>query len=228
MALIDAYRDVRARIDRAAREAGRDPSQIALLPVSKFHPTSDLAELLSIGVRMFGENRPQELTAKKEALPKARFAMIGSLQRNKAQLIVDHAAELHSLESLPLARSLSRRLVDAGRSLPVLIQVNTSGEPQKSGITPDDAPGFASEVAALPGLELRGLMTMAMASPDREEVAGCFRRLIEVQARLREGLPQCCWDTLSMGMSGDFEIAIAEGSTMVRVGTAIFGPRPKA
>ncbi len=225
MAVTDALRAVRTRVDRAALAAGRDPSEVALLPVSKFHPVEDIAACMAAGVTLFGENRPQELAAKAEALPSACFAMIGNLQRNKAQMIVDHAAELHSLDSLALAESLSRRLVEAQRALPVLIQVNTSGEPQKSGVSPDDALAFAAAVAGLPGLELRGLMTMAMASPDREQVAGCFRRLVDVQARLRAELPEQCWDTLSMGMSGDFEIAIAEGSTMVRVGTAIFGPR---
>lgn len=226
MAVIDSYRAVRERVDEAARRAGRDPSEVALLPVSKFHPVETVRELLDAGVGIFGENRLQELETKKLQVPEARFAMIGNVQRNKARLVVEHAAELHSLDSLRLASTLHHRLLDAGRRLPVLIQVNTSEEPQKSGIAPQDAVGFARSIREYSGLDVQGLMTMAVHSPDQQRVAACFERLREVQAELRDEVPELHWDELSMGMSGDYELAIQHGSTMVRIGTAIFGPRP--
>lgn len=228
MALIEALHAVQARIADAARRAERDPSEIRLLPVSKFHPVSAIAEVMGAGLTLFGENRLQELAEKKQQLPDARFAMIGNVQRNKAKLVVEYADELHSLDSLSLAATLDRRLTETGRRLPVLVQVNTSDEPQKSGIVPGDAVEFATAVREFRALDVRGLMTMAINSPDEERVAACFRRLRDVQADLRARVPELRWDELSMGMSGDFELAIAHGSTMVRVGTAIFGARPTA
>lgn len=225
MAVTEALRAVRARIDDAARRAGRDPGEVKLLPVSKFHPIEALREVMDAGITLFGENRLQELAAKHEQLPEARFAMIGNVQRNKARIVVEHASELHSLDSLRLASTLHHRLLDAGRRLPVLIQVNTSGEEQKSGIDPRDAVGFARSISEYDALDVQGLMTMAVHSPDRDAVAACFVRLREVQAELREQVPDMHWDELSMGMSGDYELAIEHGSTMVRIGTAIFGPR---
>jgi PLP dependent protein len=226
MAVIDALRSVQGRIEAAALAAGRSPSEVKLLPVSKFHPASAVRELMGEGIALFGENRLQELAAKKRELPTARFAMIGNVQRNKAKLVVEHAAELHSLDSLDLADNLHHRLLDAGRRLPVLIQVNTSDEEQKSGIAPRDAVGFARSIREYSALDVQGLMTMAVFSEDEAAVAACFERLREVQAELRDRVPELHWDELSMGMSGDFELAIAHGSTMVRVGTALFGPRP--
>ncbi len=228
MAVIEALHAVQARIADAARRAERDPSEIRLLPVSKFHPVSAIAEVMGAGLTLFGENRLQELAEKKQQLPDARFAMIGNVQRNKAKLVVEYADELHSLDSLSLAATLDRRLTETGRRLPVLVQVNTSDEPQKSGIVPGDAVEFATAVREFRALDVRGLMTMAINSPDEERVAACFRRLRDVQADLRARVPELRWDELSMGMSGDFELAIAHGSTMVRVGTAIFGARPTA
>lgn len=228
MAVIEALHAVQSRIADAARGAGRDPSEVTLLPVSKFHPVSAIAELMGAGLGLFGENRLQELADKKQQLPDARFAMIGNVQRNKVKLVVEYADELHSLDSLSLAATLDRRLTEAGRRLPVLVQVNTSDEPQKSGIAPGEAVEFAKALREFPALDVRGLMTMAINSPDDERVAACFRRLRDVQAELRDAVPELRWDELSMGMSGDFELAITHGSTMVRVGTAIFGARPNA
>lgn len=225
MAVADAIQAIRRRIDDAARAAGRDPGEIELIPVSKFHSVDAIRAAVDAGCRLFGENRLQELEAKHEALPDVRFAMIGPVQSNKVRIVVDAVDELHSLDSLDLAARLDRRLHDAGRRLPVLIQVNTSDEPQKSGIHPDEAVRFAREMREFQALQVQGLMTMAMASDDEDAVRGCFRRLRELRDELREEVPEHGWDELSMGMSGDFELAIAEGATMVRVGTAIFGPR---
>lgn len=228
MAIATALDAIEARIADAARNAGRDPSEIRLMPVTKFRTLDEIRTCSERGYRLFGENRLQELETKHESLPDARFAMIGHAQRNKVKLIVESAAELHSLDSLDLAANLDRRLCDEGRTLPVLIQVNTSDEPQKAGISPDEAERFVEGLLEFEALNVQGLMTMAMPSDDRERIAGCFRRLRDVRDRLREAFPERPWSQLSMGMSGDFEIAIAEGSTMVRIGTAIFGPRPAA
>ena len=226
MAITTALEQLETKIARAAQDAGRDPSEIRLMPVTKFRSADEVRACMDRGYRMFGENRLQELAHKHAELPDARFVMIGHAQRNKAKLVVDAAAELHSLDSLELAANLDQRLCDAGRTLPVLVQVNTSNEPQKAGIAPSEAERFVEQLLEFEALNVQGLMTMAMPSPNRDEVAGCFRTLREVRDHLREAFPERAWNQLSMGMSGDFELAIAEGSTIVRIGTAIFGPRP--
>lgn len=226
MAVTAALQEIQRRIDAAAERAGRDPQDIALLPVSKFHSTDAIREAIAAGYRSFGENRLQEIQAKHRDVPEARFIMIGRAQSNKAQIVVDSVAELHSLDSLNLASKLNRRLLDAGRRLPVLVQVNTSNEPQKAGIHPDEAVSFARQLLEFDQLNVQGLMTMAMFTDDTELVAGCFKRLRDVQSRLQDEVPELSWHELSMGMSNDFALAIEHGSTIVRIGTAIFGQRP--
>jgi pyridoxal phosphate enzyme (YggS family) len=160
------------------------------------------------------------------ALPGLSWAMIGHLQRNKAGLVAAHAAEYEGLDSLDLAVELDRRLQRLGRSLDVLIQVNTSGESTKSGLAPSEVAEFASGLRGLDSLQVRGLMTIAANTPERARVAACYSLLARIQARLREaGIEGQSYDELSMGMSGDFELAIAHGATVVRLGTAIFGAR---
>ena len=150
--------------------------------------------------------------------------MIGHVQRNKAALVVALAAELQSLDSLELAAELDRRLAEADRTLDVLVQVNTSREASKSGLEPDQVSEFAVGLRRYPRLVPRGLMTIALPSPDEEQVAACFDRLVAVQQQLRS-LDVDGWDELSMGMSGDFGLAIGRGATCVRIGSALFGPR---
>ncbi len=227
MSVTDNLEAVRRSIDEACRDAGRDPSEVRLLPVSKYHPVSAIREAARAGYVLFGENKAQELAAKalEVGAEGIGFAAIGHLQTNKARLVAEHAVELHSLESLKLAETLQRRCEALGRRLPVLVQVNTSGEPAKSGIMPAEVVSFAHALSAFDALEPRGLMTMAVNSPVDDEVAACFQRLARAQARVRDELGGG-WDELSMGMSGDFRIAIREGSTCVRIGTAIFGARP--
>lgn len=217
---------VRAEIDDAALAAGRDPSSVRLLPVSKYHSPEQIREAHAAGYSLFGENRVQEMAAKHAELAGEGigFAVIGPVQSNKAKPVAELAAELQSLESLSLAEKLNRRCEALGRRLPVLVQLNTSGEPQKSGIAPEDAVGFARSLQGFDGLDVCGLMTMAVFSSHEAEVAACFQRLVDAQARIRDALGGG-YDELSMGMSGDFRIAIARGSTCVRIGTAIFGPR---
>lgn len=226
MSITENLARVRADIYDAALAAGRDPSSVRLLPVSKYHPADQIREAHAAGCTLFGENRVQEMAAKHAELADEGigFAVIGPVQSNKVKPVAELAAELQSLESLSLAEKLNRRCEALGRRLPVLVQVNTSGEPQKSGIAPADAVGFARSLQGCEGLDVRGLMTMAVFSHDEAEVAACFQRLVDAQARIRDAVGGG-YDELSMGMSGDFRIAIAHGSTCVRIGTAIFGPR---
>lgn len=220
---------VRARIAAACEAVGRDPSEIRLLPVSKTRPAGDVRTAYEAGCRRFGENRPQELAAKASELaelPGLDWAMIGHLQRNKAGLIAAHAVEYQGLDSHELAVELDRRLQRLGRSLDVLIQVNTSGETTKSGLAPSQLLDFAAGLRGLDSLRVRGLMTIAANTAERSRVAACFSLLGQLQARLREaGIEGQDYDELSMGMSGDYELAITHGATVVRLGTAIFGAR---
>lgn len=178
----------------------------------------------------FGENRVQEVQQKAAALadlPDLRWAVIGPLQTNKAKAVAELAAEFHALDTDKVAAVLDRRLEAAGRTLDVLIQVNSSGEATKSGLAPGRVEAFAETLGAYPNLRVRGLMTLAVQSTDRAEVAACFALTADLRDQLgaNSTLPGS-YDELSMGMSGDFDLAIAYGSTCVRVGTAIFGARP--
>lgn len=219
---------VRNRVDGACRAAGRDPAEVRLLPVSKTHGTDVIRELYAAGERTFGENRVQEAQAKAEELADTdvRWAVIGHLQTNKAKYLARFASEFHALDSLKVAEELDRRLQAEGRSLDVLVQVNSSAEPQKFGVAVDEVEGFARRLGAYGSLRVRGLMTLAVFSHDRAEVEACFARMAELRRRLRQDDRAAGqWDELSMGMSGDFELAIAHGATTVRVGQAIFGAR---
>ena len=220
---------VQARIAAACHNAGRPPESVQLLPVSKTRPADDVLAAYVAGRRRFGENKAQEAAAKAAELaeyPDLEWVMIGHLQSNKAKLVARFAGEFQALDSLPLAAELDRRLQEQGRRLDVLIQVNSSGEDSKFGLPPDDVPGFAAALAGFDALRVRGLMTLALPSPITERVRACFVRMQQVQARLRDqGIAGQSYDQLSMGMSGDFELAIEHGATVVRIGTAIFGRR---
>lgn len=240
---------VRERIARAAADAGRDPAEVRLLPVSKTFPADVIAGawpvLAADGCATLGENRVQEARGKSAELAERcavaglagpRWAVIGPLQTNKAGQLVEFVDEFHALDRAKVADALQRRLTEAGRTLEVFIQINTSGEGQKSGMDPAELPDFAARLGAggdWPNLIPRGLMTMAMRDDGTEEghaaVRGCFHRLRELRDELHDaGLPDgVTLPELSMGMSGDLEAAIAEGATTVRVGQSIFGARPE-
>jgi pyridoxal phosphate enzyme (YggS family) len=217
---------VRGRIDRAARQAGRDPASVTLVGVVKTVPPERVREAVRLGLADLGENRVQEAEGKIAAVGRAglRWHMIGHLQRNKAARAVELFDRIHSVDSIELARALARRAQSAGRSLPVLVEVNVGGEPTKFGVAPGALGALLEGVAARPGLALEGLMTVGPEAAEPEQVRPVFAALRELRGRWESSLglrlPQ-----LSMGMSGDFEVAIEEGSTMVRVGSAIFGPR---
>lgn len=218
--------EVRERLAAAARRSGREPQEVRLVAVSKFHPASAVAAAAACGQRLFGENYVREALAKQAELSDTnlRWHCIGHIQSNKAGDAAGRFALIHSVDSLKLARALSRRLApDAVQD--VLLQVNIGSEPQKGGVAPEDLFPLAEDVAALPGLRVRGLMCLPPFFDDGEAARPFFARLRALrdatQRRLDLEMPE-----LSMGMSGDFEQAVEEGATLVRVGTKIFGPRP--
>lgn len=218
---------VEQRIRAAAVRAGRDPSSVRLLPVSKTKPLADILTAHASGYRRFGENKVQEALSKWEqsrGMADLEWAVIGHLQTNKVRHVARFAAEFQALSSLRVAAELDRRLQAEGRQLEVLVQVNSSGEEQKYGLPPSEVVAFARAVRAFDSLDVRGLMTLAVFSDDRERVGACFDVMRQVQLELRDA-DGGGWDELSMGMSGDFELAIEHGATCVRVGQAIFGSR---
>jgi len=220
---------VRARIAAAAARAGRDPGEVRLLPVSKTFGEAQIRAAVALGLTRLGENKVQEIRDKHGPLADCGidWVMIGHLQTNKARHVVRLVSEVQSLDRLELAGALERRVQAEGRALDVLLQVKTSTEPSKYGLAPDALLPFARAVARdMPGLRIRGLMTLAANSDDEAEVRACFRHLRELRDRLRdEAIDGVDATRLSMGMSGDFELAIEEGSTEVRVGSGIFGHR---
>ncbi len=220
---------VRERIDQACRAAGRDPQEVRLLPVSKTHSADYLRLAYAAGCRMLGENKVQEAYQKwqeLEDLTDLEWSVIGHLQTNKARYVARFASEFHALASLRLAQVLNQRLDIEDRHLDVLVQINTSGEKSKFGITPEEAPELIAQLAQFPRLRVRGLMTLAIHSTDQTAVRKCFVMLRELRESLQSTAPEGMQLTeLSMGMSGDFELAIAEGATIVRIGQAIFGAR---
>lgn len=220
---------IQQRIASACERAGRSPDSVTLLPVSKTFGEDAIREAMALGLTRYGENKTQEIRQKATALAGLglQWVLIGHLQTNKARDAARDAAEVQSLDRVELAEALHRRLTNEGRTLDVLVQVKTSSEPSKYGMDPADVAGFLRRVATdFPTLRVQGLMTLAVNSPDPAEVRACFRALRELRDRLRqENLPGVSLDRLSMGMSGDFELAIEEGSTEVRIGSAIFGAR---
>ena len=218
--------DARARIDAACARVGRDPGEVELLPVSKTHGVDLIREAVDAGWTRFGESKPQEAAAKASELAELDldWVLIGHLQTNKAGVVAEVAAEFQALDSLRLAEVLDRRLQALGRRLPVLVQVNSSGEDTKGGFTPEELPDAVRALLTLDGLDVRGLMTLAANSPEESVVRACFTTMTDLQERLRDEHGGG-FDVLSMGMSNDFELAVECGSTCVRLGTSIFGAR---
>jgi pyridoxal phosphate enzyme (YggS family) len=236
---------VRARVDAAAAAAGRSPADVRILLATKTQDAGTVLDAVAAASVLagnagddrpvlVGENRVQELVAKAPALAELAAAgrlqphLIGHLQRNKINAALAAASCIETVDSLGLADALSARCVRDGRALDVMVQVNVSGEESKYGVAPDDAAALATGVAALPGLRLTGFMTIGARSTDAAEVRAGFARLRQVRDALLASGATGTADAreLSMGMTGDLEHAVAEGATIVRVGTAVFGPRP--
>jgi PLP dependent protein len=224
---------VRERIDKAAARAGRPAGAVRLLAVSKLQGAEAVAELARAGCRLFGENYVQEAREKQALLEELHVGsralewhLIGPLQSNKAGMAVELFDWIHSVDRLSLAEKLSRRCEAAGRRLSVLVQVNTSGEPSKHGVAPEGVLELCRQVARLEALSLRGLMCVPQPAEDPDAARPELRALARLLAEVRSSLGLSGFDELSMGMSADLEAAVEEGATIVRVGTALFGPRP--
>lgn len=220
---------VNARIVESCKRVGRDPAGVRLLPVSKTVDEARIRLSYAAGCRFLGENKVQEAHRKWEAmtdLPDLQWSVIGHLQTNKAKLVARFASEFQALDSLRLAEALDRRLQIEGRSLDVFVQVNTSGEASKYGLAPEEVLAFLGHLRDFSSLRVKGLMTLALLSAEASRVRQCFVLLRNLRDQLRQDAPDGVdLRELSMGMSGDFEIAIEEGATVVRVGQAIYGAR---
>ena len=215
----DNLQAVRQRIAHAAAAAGRDPAKVTLLAVSKTHPAALVEQALAAGQRAFGENYVQEAIDKMEALPDSiEWHLIGPLQSNKTRAVAERFAWVHSVESEKIARRLSGQRSGKLPALNVLIQVNVSGEASKSGVAPTEVEALSLSISKMPRVKLRGLM--AIPEPGAERA-----RYQELKALYEKLKGRFGFDTLSVGMSEDLELAIAEGATLVRIGTAIFGSR---
>ncbi len=226
MSIAENIAEVRKRIAAACERAGRSADTVLLLPVSKGHSAEAVEEAARLGFRVFAENKVQEAKAKiPQCSSRLQWHMIGHLQSNKARDAVQMFSMIESIDSLSLAQEVNKWAEKLRRRIPILVEVNTGGEGSKYGFKPGEIP--IEEINALPRLEVQGLMTVAPYTPTPERVRPYFRQLRDLKdecsSRLGAPLPH-----LSMGMSGDFEVAIEEGATIVRIGTALFGPRSYA
>ena len=221
--------EVLERIAQAAEEAGREPSTVGLVAVSKTVPLSRVLEASAAGQRRFGENRVQEAAEKIRDWPADRprpeWHLIGHLQTNKARLAAELFDLVHSVDSIRVLEALGRHAAALGRELPVLLEVHLSEEPSKSGFAPEELGAAIRAAADLPAIRVEGLMTIAPRSATGEAARPYFRHLRELRDALGERYPSLQLRHLSMGMTGDFEAAIAEGATLIRLGRAIFGER---
>ena len=221
---------VRERMAQAAQRVGRSPEEITLVAVSKTRPIQAIQAAYQAGQRDFGENRLEELWPKVEqaqglGLAEIRWHLIGTIQSRKARMAVGPFVLIHSVDRLKIARRLDRFAQEAGWVAPILLEVNVSGEETKHGFHPASVKAAMDELVRLEGLRIQGLMTMAPFVPDPEQTRPIFRALRQLRDELQAAYPDQEWRHLSMGMTNDFEVAIEEGATIVRIGTAIFGKR---
>ncbi len=218
---------VRETIQAACRKSGRDPESVTLIAVSKTKPLADLLAAYEAGVRDFGENKVQEIIEKAPAMPPdARFHMIGHLQRNKVKQVLPHVVMIHSLDSLRLAEEIQKEAEKLGRTVDVLLEVNVAKEESKFGFLPEEAEEAAVKIAAFPNLRVCGLMTIAPFVENPEENRPVFEKLYQLSVDIKKkNIDNISMSVLSMGMTGDYPVAVQEGADMIRVGTGIFGAR---
>ncbi|MDY3919389.1 MAG: YggS family pyridoxal phosphate-dependent enzyme [Candidatus Limivivens sp.] len=219
--------EVEQRIQEACKKSGRAREEVTLIAVSKTKPVSMIEEAMAEGILEFGENKPQELKEKYEVLPKnLHWHMIGHLQRNKVKYVVPRACMIHSIDSLRLAEEVSQEAVKLGIRMPVLVEVNVAEEDSKFGVTLPETEAFIRQISPLPGISVQGLMTIAPFVENAEDNRIVFEKLrklyVDIKSKNIDNVNMC---SLSMGMTGDYQVAIEEGATMVRVGTGIFGER---
>lgn len=225
--IIKNLEEVEENICRACKRAGRDRSEVTLIAVSKTKPVEMLETCIAQGITVFGENKVQELCEKYEALPKGlHWHLIGHLQRNKVKYITDKAELIHSVDSLRLARSISEDAVKKGIAVNVLIEVNVAGEASKFGVRTEETENLIRQISILPNIFVKGLMTIAPYTEVPEKNRPIFRTLKQLSVDIgSKNIDNVSMSVLSMGMTGDYEVAIEEGATMIRVGTGIFGER---
>ena len=218
---------VEKNISAACKRAGRERSEVTLIAVSKTKPVSDIRQAMDCGITVFGENKVQEIRDKTDEIKeKVFFHMIGHLQVNKVKYLPGRVCMIHSVDNRKLADEIERQAQKHDMVMDVLVEVNMAGEDSKFGIAPEDAPDFVREISSLKHLNVRGLMTIAPYTDDPESNRQYFRGLRELKDSINAmNIEGICMDTLSMGMTGDYEVAIEEGATFVRVGTGIFGER---
>ena len=225
----ERYRQILDRKNAAAVRSGRRPEDVTLLAVSKTHTPDEINEAVRAGATDLGENRVQELVEKYDKVDPVRWHLIGHLQTNKVRNIIDKVVMIHSVDSIRLAKEIDKRASAAGRIMDILIEINSAMEETKSGIAAGDLRALVSEIVSdCPNIRIRGIMCIPPIAVDPEDARPYFREARELFEEMKTWqLPEerFCPDTLSMGMSGDFEVAIEEGSTIVRVGSSIFGPR---
>jgi hypothetical protein len=223
----DNLLEVQENIKRACEKSGRKKADVELIAVSKTKPVSALMEAYESGCRVFGENKVQELVDKYEIMPKdIKWHMIGHLQRNKVKYIVDKAALIHSVDSLKLAEEISKEALKKQVQVSILIEVNVAGEDTKFGVKPEETEALVCKIAALPGISIKGLMTIAPYVDDPEENRQYFGQLKQLSVDINQkNIDNVNMSVLSMGMTGDYTVAIEEGATFIRVGTGIFGER---
>lgn len=221
------YRYVLKKVEEACARSGRDPKDVTLIAVSKTKPIEMIEEAMEAGARVFGENKVQELCDKYEQLPKdLHWHLIGHLQRNKVKYIVDKAELIHSVDSLKLAEEISKEALKKNVEVNILIEVNVAEEESKFGVSVEETLALVEEIAKLPGIHIQGLMTIAPYTTDPEENRPVFRTLKKLAVDIKKkNIDNVNMGVLSMGMTGDYQVAVEEGSTMIRVGTGIFGAR---
>ena len=221
------YRYVLKKVEEACARSGRDPKDVTLIAVSKTKPIEMIEEAMEAGARVFGENKVQELCDKYEQLPKdLHWHLIGHLQRNKVKYIVDKAELIHSVDSLKLAEEISKEALKKNVEVNILIEVNVAEEESKFGVSVEETLALVEEIAKLPGIHIQGLMTIAPYTTDPEENRPVFRTLKKLAVDIKKkNIDNVCMDVRSMGMTGDYQVAVEEGATLVRVGTGIFGER---
>ncbi|MDO5135135.1 MAG: YggS family pyridoxal phosphate-dependent enzyme [Eubacteriales bacterium] len=228
--LADNYLQVQRNIQEACRIAGRSPQEVTLIAVSKTKPVSMLQEVYDGGARDFGENKVQEIMDKYDQLPSdIRWHMIGHLQRNKVKYIVDKAAMIHSVDSLRLAQTIEQEAAKKQVRVPVLLEVNVAQEESKFGLRMEEVLPLVQEISHFQHMEVRGLMTIAPFVENPEENRNIFRKLKKLSVDIgAKNINNTTMNVLSMGMTGDYQVAVQEGATLVRVGTGIFGERDYA
>ena len=225
--LKEQLKEVERRIQAACDRAGRKREEVTLIAVSKTKPVSMIEETYQLGIHVYGENKVQELTEKYEILPKdIEWHMIGHLQTNKVKYIVGKTALIHSVDSLKLAEEISKEALKKNVEVNILIEVNVAEEESKFGVSVEETPVLVEEIAKLPGIHIQGLMTIAPYTTDPEENRPVFRTLKKLAVDIKKkNIDNVSMSVLSMGMTGDYQVAVEEGATLVRVGTGIFGER---